>query len=91
MGALLGLRHPLAAELPVAYRGDNEEAPLLLEQWPEEGRDVLGDTHDNTPELRTACALRNRERVATRRGPYPHRDGLSRRLSTKSSLGLFGL
>ena len=39
------------------------------------GRYVLGDTHDNTPELRAECALHNRELVATRRGPYPHRDG----------------
>jgi hypothetical protein len=46
---------PLAAELTVANRGDNEEAPLLLEQWPAEGRYVLGDTHDNTPELRQEC------------------------------------
>ena len=38
-------------------------------------RYVLGDTHYNTPELRAECALHNRELVATRRGPYPHRDG----------------
>jgi hypothetical protein len=66
---------PLAAELTVANRGDNEEAPLLLEQLPEEVRYVLGDTHYNTPELRQACHQRGWELVATRRGPYPHRDG----------------
>jgi hypothetical protein len=33
---------PLAAELTVANRGDNEEAPSLLEQLPEEVRYVLG-------------------------------------------------
>ena len=38
-------------------------------------RYVLGDTHYNTPELRQECAWHNRELVATRRGPYPHRDG----------------
>jgi hypothetical protein len=38
---------PLAAELTVAKRGDNEVAPLLLEQLPEEVRYVLGDTHYN--------------------------------------------
>ena len=43
---------PLAAELTVANRGDNEEAPLLLEQLPAEVRYVLGDTHYNDPELR---------------------------------------
>ena len=36
---------------------------------------MLGDTHYNTPELRQECALHHRELVATRRGPYPHRDG----------------
>ena len=66
---------PLAAELPVANRGDNEEAPLLLEQLPEEVRYVLGDTHYNTPELRQECHQRGWELVATRRGPYPRCDG----------------
>jgi hypothetical protein len=66
---------PLAAELTVANRGDNEEAPLLLEQLPSEVRYVLGDTHYNTPELRQACQRRGWELVATRRGPYPHCDG----------------
>jgi hypothetical protein len=40
---------PWAAELTVANRGDHEEAPLLLEQWPEEVRSVLGDPHDTPP------------------------------------------
>ena len=66
---------PLAAELTVANRGDNEEAPLLLEQLPEEVRYVLGDTHYNTPELRQECHQRGWELVATRRGPYPRSDG----------------
>jgi hypothetical protein len=66
---------PLAAELTVANRGDNEEAPLLLEQLPAEVRYVLGDTHYNTPELRQECHQRGWELVATRRGPYPHHDG----------------
>ena len=66
---------PLAAELTVANRGDNAEAPLLLEQLPAEGRYVLGDTHDNTPALRQECHRRGWELVATRPGPYPHRAG----------------
>jgi hypothetical protein len=66
---------PLAAEFTIARDADNLIAPQLLEQWPMTVRYVLGDTHDNTPELRAACALHNRELVATRRGPYPHRDG----------------
>lgn len=65
---------PLAAELTVANRGDNEAAPLWLEQLPPEVRYVLGDTHYNTPELRQECQRRGWELVATRRGPYPHRD-----------------
>jgi hypothetical protein len=66
---------PLAAELTVANRGDNEVAPLLLDQLPEEVRYVLGDTHYNAPELRSQCHRRGCELVATRRGPYPHQDG----------------
>ena len=66
---------PVAAELTVANRGDNEVAPLLLEQLPEEVRYVLGDTHYNDPELRQECHRRGYELIATRRGPYPHHDG----------------
>jgi DDE family transposase len=66
---------PLAAECTIASAADNVIAPKLLEQLPMAVRYVLGDTHYNTPELRDECALHNRELVATRRGPYPHRDG----------------
>jgi hypothetical protein len=66
---------PLAAELTVANRGDNEVAPLLLAPLPVEVRYVLGDTHYNDPKLRQRCHQRGCELVATRRGPYPHRDG----------------
>jgi hypothetical protein len=66
---------PLAAELTVANRGDNKVAPLLVEPWPGEGRDVVGETHDNDPDLRRRCHQRGCELVATRRGPYPHRAG----------------
>jgi hypothetical protein len=64
-----------AAEFPIARDADNLIAPRLLEQLPLEVRYVLGDTHYNIPELRAECALHNRELVATRRGPSPHRDG----------------
>jgi hypothetical protein len=66
---------PLAAELTVANQGDNKVAPLLVEQLPGEVRYVLGDTHDNDPELRRRCHQRGCELVATRRGLYPHCDG----------------
>jgi hypothetical protein len=59
----------------MASDADNVIAPKLLEQLPMMVRYVLGDTHYNTPELRAEWALHNRELVATRRGPYPHRDG----------------
>src|SRR5919108_3622488 len=66
---------PLAAELTVAKRGDNEEAPLLLEQLPAEVRYVLGDTHYNTPELRQECHRRGGGGVAKPSGPSPPRPG----------------
>jgi hypothetical protein len=66
---------PLAAEFTVANVADSEVAPLLFTQLPAEMRYVLGDQHDNTPELRTECGRHNRELVATRRGTYPHPDG----------------
>jgi hypothetical protein len=66
---------PLAAEFTVANVADSEVAPVLLTQLPAEVRYVLGDQHYNTPELRAECGRHNRELVATRRGPYPHRDG----------------
>jgi len=66
---------PLAAECTSASDADHLSAPKLREPWPLEGRYVLGDTHDNTPEWRADWALHTRALVATRRGPYPHRDG----------------
>ena len=62
---------PLAAELTVANRADNEVAPSLLEQLPGEVRYVLGDTHYHDPGLRQRCHQRGCELVATRRGPDP--------------------
>jgi hypothetical protein len=66
---------PLAAELTVANRGDHEVAPLLLAQLPGDVRYVLGNTQCNDPELRQQCHQRGCDLLATRRGPYPHRDG----------------
>jgi hypothetical protein len=59
----------LAAELTVAKRGDHEAAPLWSAPLPGEVRDVVGDTHDNDPELRQQCHRRGCELIATRRGP----------------------
>ena len=66
---------PLAAAFTIASDADHVIAPKLLEPLPMAVRYVLGDTHYNTPEWREECALHNRELVATRRGPYPHRAG----------------
>ncbi len=66
---------PLAAELTVATVADSEGAPVLLTQLPAEGRSVLGDQHDHTPELRAEGSRHHREVVATRRGPSPHTEG----------------
>jgi hypothetical protein len=66
---------PVAAECTIASDADNLIAPKLLEPLPTMVRYGLGDTQYNTPELRAECALHNRELVATRRSPYPHREG----------------
>jgi hypothetical protein len=66
---------PLATECSIASDADTLIAPKLLEPLPRGMRDILGDTHDKTPEWREECARCNRELVATRRGPYPHRAG----------------
>jgi hypothetical protein len=70
-----GVWIPLAAELTPANAADNEQAPGLVRELPDEVRYVLGDVHYNDPELRQLCAERNRELVTTRRGAYPHPDG----------------
>lgn len=63
---------PLAALLTPANVADNKPAPQLLREVPAEVRLVLGDRHDNTPELRVDGALSDRELVTTRLGSYPH-------------------
>jgi hypothetical protein len=46
-----------------------------LAPLPAEVRSVLGDPHDNTPELRAEGNRPHRALVATRRGAYPHTEG----------------
>ncbi len=65
---------PLAAELTPANAADNETAPRLLAVLPHAVRFVLGDTNYQDPALHEHCAAAGRFLVATRRGPYPHRD-----------------
>ena len=45
---------PLAARLTPANRADNEEAPALIEELPEEIHYLLGDLHYNAPNVREA-------------------------------------
>ena len=65
---------PLAAQLTPANEADNEVAPLLLNELPDQVRFVLGDTHYNAPQVRQECALRGRTLVASGHGSYPHPD-----------------
>jgi DDE family transposase len=65
---------PLCARLTPANTADNEVAPHLIKELPEEARYVLGDIHYNAPNVREACESTERYLVTTRRGAYPHTD-----------------
>ena len=65
---------PLAAELTPANAADNELAPSLLADLPEEVRFVLGDLHYNAPNVREVCERDGRCLVTTHYGSYPHTD-----------------
>jgi len=65
---------PLSARLTPANSADNEVAPHLIEQLPDEARFVLGDIHYNAPNVREACQSTQRFLVASKRGAYPHTD-----------------
>jgi Transposase DDE domain len=63
---------PVAAMLTPANVADSEPAPDLVREVLAEVRFVLGDLHDNTPELRENCEQDDRVLVTTRYGRYPH-------------------
>ena len=66
---------PLAARLTPANTADNEVAPHLIEELPDEARFVLGDIHYNAPNVREACeSTEERFLVTTKGGAYPHTD-----------------
>ncbi len=65
---------PLCARLTPANTADNEVAPHLIEELPQEARYVLGDIHYNAPNVHEACESTERFLVTTKRGPYPHTD-----------------
>jgi hypothetical protein len=69
-----GVWIPLCARLTPANTADNEVAPHLIEELPEEARYVLGDIHYNAPNVREACESTERLLLTTKRGPYPHTD-----------------
>jgi hypothetical protein len=70
-----GVWIPLAARLTPANTSDNQIAPLLIEELPQEARFVLGDTHYNAQNVREACLAEEMFLVASgRRGPYAHTD-----------------
>lgn len=65
---------PLSAELTPANSADNEVAPALIYELPDDARFVLGDLHYNAPNVREVCERTNRLLVATEYGAYPHID-----------------
>jgi hypothetical protein len=68
---------PLSARLTPANTADNEMAPHLIEQLPQQARFVLGDVHYNAPNVREACDESTEEErflVTSKRGAYQHTD-----------------
>jgi hypothetical protein len=65
---------PLSAELTPANSADNEVAPALIYELPNDARFVLGDLHYNAPNVREVCLQTHRLLVATEYGAYPHLD-----------------
>jgi plasmid stabilization system protein ParE len=69
-----GMWIPLAARLTPADVADNQIAPALIEELPEEARFVLGDTHYDAQNVREKCKRTGRFLVTSKRGAYPHTD-----------------
>ena len=68
---------PLAADLTAANRADNEQAPALIAELPEELRFLLGDQHSHDQALQRQCELKDCVLVTSHTGkhnPYPHLD-----------------
>jgi hypothetical protein len=65
---------PLAAALTPANKADNEVAPALFAELPEDMRLVLGDVHYNAPNAHEACERRGFWLITPRYGAYPHDD-----------------
>ncbi len=65
---------PLAARLTPANKADNEVAPALIAELPEDVRLVLGDLHYNAPNVHEACDHRGCWLITAHYGAYPHDD-----------------
>lgn len=69
-----GMWIPLSARLTPADVADNQIAPALIEELPQEARFVLGDTHYDAENVREKCEQTERFLVTSKRGAYPHTD-----------------
>jgi hypothetical protein len=69
-----GVWIPLAARLTPANEADNEVAPALIAELPEEMRYLLGDIHYNAPNVREACEAKEYFLITPQHGRYPHDD-----------------
>jgi len=65
---------PLAADLTPANVADQDPAPALIWELPEEVRYLLGDRHYHADPVEVACQLSNRILVTSHYGKYPHTD-----------------
>ena len=63
-----GMWIPLSVRLTPADVADNQIAPSLIEELPEEARFVLGDTHYNAQNVRDKCQRTQRFLVTSKRG-----------------------
>jgi hypothetical protein len=69
-----GMWIPLSVRLTPADVADNQIAPALIEELPDEARFVLGDTHYDAENVREKCEQTERFLVTSKRGAYPHTD-----------------
>jgi hypothetical protein len=72
--SVAGMWIPLSARLTAAEVADNQMAPALIEELPDEARFVLGDTHYDAENVRHKCERTQRFLVTSKRGAYPHTD-----------------
>ena len=69
-----GMWIPLSARFTPADVADNQIAPALIEELPDEARFVLGDTHYDAENVREKCEQTERFLITSKRGAYPHTD-----------------